>query len=130
VAQPVPPHPDVIVTGFVSERVKWGLLRGAELVVSPSANESFSFAVLEAWLAGAAVVVHARCPATTEHARRSGGGVWFDGAATLFAALDRLLGDRALRHALAVRGRAYVEATCAWPVVVDRYAAFVAGVVR
>lgn len=130
VAQPVPPHPDVIVTGFVPERVKWGLLRGAELVVSPSANESFSFAVLEGWLAGTAVVVHARCPATTEHARRSGGGVWFDGAATLFAALDRLLGDRALRQALAARGRAYVEATCTWPVVVDRYAAFLGDVVR
>ncbi len=130
VAQPVPPHPDVLVTGFVPERVKWGLLRGAELLISPSPNESFSFAVLEGWLAGTAVVVHGGCPATTEHAQRSGGGVWIDGAATLFAALDRLLGDRDLRRALAARGRAYVEANYVWPVVVERYAAFLTAVVR
>lgn len=124
VAQPVPPHPDVLVPGFVDDAVKWGLLRGASLLVNPSANESFSFVVLEAWLAGTAVVVHAGCPATREHAEVSGGGVWVDGAATLWAAFDRLLADDAARRSLAAAGGRYVRARYTWDAVVTRYDGF------
>jgi glycosyltransferase involved in cell wall biosynthesis len=124
VAQPVDPHPDVVVTGFVDDDVKWGLLRGAELLVQPSSNESFSFVVLESWLAGRPVIVHAGCPATREHAAASGGGVWMDGTASLFSALDRLLSDERLRAVLAQRGRAYVLERYTWDAVVSRYASF------
>jgi glycosyltransferase involved in cell wall biosynthesis len=124
VAQPVPPHPDVLVTGIVEEAVKWGLLRGASLLVNPSPNESFSFVVLEAWLAGTPVVVHAGCVATREHAAISGGGVWIDGTASLFATLDRLLPDSALREVLAERGRRYVLERYTWDPVVHRFATF------
>ena len=39
----------MIVPGLIGEASKWGLLRGATTLVSPSANESFSLVVLEAW---------------------------------------------------------------------------------
>lgn len=123
-----PAHPDVIVTGAVDEDAKWGALAGAELLVSPSPNESFSIVLMEAWLAGLPVVVNGRCPVTVDHARRSGGGLWFDGYACFEAVLDRLTGDERARRALASAGRDYVEQQYRWPAVIDRYAAFLQAV--
>jgi len=66
------------VTGTVSEADKWDILAGAEVMVTPSAYESFSLVLLEAWTLGVPVLVNASCAATMEHCRRSGGGLWFE----------------------------------------------------
>ena len=123
VVHDLPAHPDVLVTGMVDEPVKWGLLRGARALVNPSANESFSLVVLEAWMAGIPAVVNGRCPATREHCERSGGGLWFEGYAQFETIVDRLA-DAELRTTLAARGAAYVERTYHWPSLAERYAAF------
>ena len=116
-----PDHPDVIVAGRIDEATKWGLLRGARVLVSPSPHESFSLALLEGWLGGAPTLVWAGCEATREHVEASGGGLWFARYAEFEAAVDRLTGDDDLHADLARRGRAYVEANYRWPTVVDRY---------
>ena len=105
----------MIVTGLVDEPVKWGLLRGAVALVSPSANESFSLVVLEAWVAGVPVVVNGRCAVTREHCERSGGGLWFDGYAQFEAVIDRLVADDELRAALADAARPTSNAPTAGP---------------
>jgi glycosyltransferase involved in cell wall biosynthesis len=112
---------DVIVAGRQSEDVKWGALEACEFTVTPSAWESFSLVVLEAWLAGAPVVVNGRCAATLEHCRRSRGGLWFLDYADFEAVADRLLADRALRERLVSNGRAYTERVFNWSTIVDRY---------
>jgi glycosyltransferase involved in cell wall biosynthesis len=124
VADAPPSHPDVVVAGAVDEPTKWDLLARADLLVSPSAHESLSLVLLEAWSAGTPVLVNGACDATREQARRASGGLWYDGYATFEVALERLLGDPALRARLAASGRAFVDAHCRWPVVVDRYARF------
>jgi glycosyltransferase involved in cell wall biosynthesis len=120
-------HGDIVVAGRVDEEVKWGLLRGARLLVSPSGYESFSFVVLEGWNAGLPVLVNARCAATREHCERSGGGLWFDEYAGFEACLDRLLGDQALADRMARRGAAYVSENFRWSTVVERYCHFIDG---
>ncbi|MDQ1532759.1 MAG: hypothetical protein QOF28_520 [Actinomycetota bacterium] len=124
VVHPVPPHPDVVVAGQVDDPVRWGLLRGAETLVNPSANESFSLVLLEAWVAGTPAVVNGRCAVTREHCERSGGGLWFDTYAQFETVIDRLVADDGLRDALAARGAAYVERFYRWPALVERYEAF------
>jgi glycosyltransferase involved in cell wall biosynthesis len=119
-----PPHPDVVVTGPVSEEVKWGLLRGALALVSPSAFEAFSLVVVEAWAAGLPVMVNAACEPTREHCRRSGGGVWFGGYGSFEALVDRLVADDALRAHMAARGARYAERHFAWPRIISRYRRF------
>jgi glycosyltransferase involved in cell wall biosynthesis len=121
IAHAPPTHRDVIVAGQVDERIKWGLLRGAEVLVSPSTYESFSFVLLEAWTAGTPTLVHAACAATVEHAEASGAGVAFNGYASFEVALDRLLGSPELCTELARRGRRYVDDRFRWPSVVERY---------
>jgi glycosyltransferase involved in cell wall biosynthesis len=121
-------HPDIIVTGTVDEPTKWGLLRGALALASPSAFESFSIVLMESWTVGTPVLVNARCEVTTEHVARSKGGISFGTYAEFEVAVDRLVGDAALRTALGGFGRSYVEANYRWPDVIDRYTNFLAGV--
>ncbi len=124
-----PQHPDVVCTGIVGEEDKFDVLRDAAVLVSPSALESFSMVVLEAWSLEVPVLVNARCGPTREHCERSGGGLWFGSYREFEAVLDRLLADAPLRHALARRGRVYVDRHYRWPVVIERYARFLGEVV-
>ena len=124
-----PGHPDLVVTGPVSEALKWSLLRHCQTLVSPSPFESFSLVVAEAWAAGSPVLVNAVCAATMENVRRSGGGLHYRGYAEFEGTVDRLLGDPGLRAALAARGAAYVSAHFSWTVVIERYRSFVLKVV-
>jgi glycosyltransferase involved in cell wall biosynthesis len=125
-----PQHRDIVVTGAVSERVKWGLLRAAFALVSPSAFESFSIVLMEAWSVGTPALVNARCVVTADHTRRSGGGIPFGSYAELEVALDRLVSSPELRGELAAAGRAYVERLYRWDEVIDRYATFLRRVVE
>ncbi len=129
VNEPLAGDSDVIVAGPCSEAVKWGALRSCRALVSPSAWESFSLVVVEAWLAGVPVVVNGRCPATVEHCRRGQGGLWFDGYAEFEVIMDRLLGDEALRAELAASGERYARAAFAWGPIVERYRALAERVV-
>jgi glycosyltransferase involved in cell wall biosynthesis len=114
-------HPDIVVAGAVDEAVKWGLLRGALALVTPSAFESFSIVLMEAWAVGTPALVNRRCAVTRDHAERSGGALAFGSYAELEVALDRLTGSPALAAALGTAGRAYVNAYYRWPDVVARY---------
>jgi len=114
---------DVLVAGRRSEEIKWGALRSCEYLIAPSPWESFSLVVLEAWLAGRAVVVNGRCEATVEHCRRSGGGLWFSDEVEFEVVVDRLSSDGALRDHLSARGGAYARRQFSWSAVIDRYTA-------
>jgi glycosyltransferase involved in cell wall biosynthesis len=123
VQRPVPDHPDVVQVGEVDEATKWALLRGSTALVSPSAFESFSLVLFEAWEANRPVLVNARCAATLEHVVRSRGGLAFETYAVFEATLDRLLVDPELQRALAEAGARYAR-QYRWPAVVDRYRQF------
>ena len=86
--------------GVVEEADKWDIVRDALVAVSPSALESFSLVVLEAWVDRVPVMVNGTCGPTREHCERSGGGLWFTSYPEFEAALDRLLGDPGLRATL------------------------------
>lgn len=118
------PHPDVVLTGSVDEATKWGLLEHADVVVVPSRYESFSLVLLEGWVAGRPAMVFGGCAVTGAHARRSGGGLWYDDYAHFEVALERLMGSSELRVELGEAGRRYVEREYAWPHLIDRYSAF------
>jgi glycosyltransferase involved in cell wall biosynthesis len=115
---------DVVVTGMIDDEDKWGLLRGATALVAPSPFEAFSITVVEALTAGAPVIVNAVCGPTREHCERSGAGLWFEGFAEFEAVVARLTGSPALHEAMRQNGLRYVEANYRWPVILDRYCAF------
>jgi glycosyltransferase involved in cell wall biosynthesis len=119
-----PAHPDIVVAGVVAESVKWGLLRGTVALISPSAFESFSIVLMEAWVVGTPALVNDRCAVTREHALRSGGGLTFADYAEFEVALDRVSDGTGFGAALGEAGRRHVERHFRWPEVLDRYDAF------
>jgi glycosyltransferase involved in cell wall biosynthesis len=125
----IEPHPDLVLTGIVDEADKWDIVRDAEVSVSPSALESFSLVVLEAWVESVPVVVNATCDPTREHCERSGGGLWFGSYREFEAVIERLVADEPLRGVLGARGHAYVARHYEWPALIRRYAGFLEEVV-
>jgi glycosyltransferase involved in cell wall biosynthesis len=123
-----PVHRDVDVLGEVDEATKWSLYEGALAFVNPSAYESFSLVLMEAWECGTAALVNGASEVLREHCVRSGGGLWFDGYARFESALDRLVADETLRARLGAAGRAYVDRHYRWPALIDRYRHFLEGV--
>ena len=118
------PHDDIVITDVVDEATKWALVRGAQVSISPSAMESFSMVILEAWMADTCVLVNAQCGATVEHAERSHGGLWFGDYVEFEVAMDTLMASSSLRQRLAANGRSYAEDKFAWSAVIDRYTRF------
>ncbi|HVF71486.1 MAG TPA: glycosyltransferase [Chthoniobacterales bacterium] len=116
--------PDAIDAGLVSNEHKEKLLRDCVALVQPSRNESYSRAVMEAWLHGKPVAVHKRCPATAIPVKRTGGGWIADSEedwARLFIEMDRTTEAR-MREA-GENGKRYAEVEASWDVAMDRYEA-------
>lgn len=119
--KPLPPHPEVVVTGFVDEQVKRDAYDGALALVQPSYYESFSMVLAEAWAQRIPAIVQGHCDVLVGQSRRSGGGIPYWGFPEFEAAVDRLVEDPALVRAMGQAGRRYVEENYAWDVVMERY---------
>jgi glycosyltransferase involved in cell wall biosynthesis len=117
----LPTHPRIVRLGWVSEQEKFDALAAATVVVVPSWFESLSIVALEAWRLGKPVLVNARCDVLRGQARRSGGGLWYDGYAEFRESLRLLLDDAVLRARLGAAGRAFVDREYAWPVIEAKY---------
>jgi glycosyltransferase involved in cell wall biosynthesis len=122
----LPEDPAVRCLGVVSDQEKSALIAACDLLLLPSAFESLSISVLEAWAMERPVLVNAECRVLEGQCLRSNGGLFYKGYAEFAPALRRLLEDPALRAALGRSGRAYVEAEYGWDVVEARTAAFLA----
>jgi len=116
-----PPRVDgVRDLGYLDASDKADAYAAATVVCQPSVNESFSIVLMEAWLAGTPVLVHARCAVTAHHVFRANGGLAFADFYEFAEALTLLLEDRALRARLGVQGRVYVETEYTWAAVTAR----------
>jgi glycosyltransferase involved in cell wall biosynthesis len=119
-AMKVPDDPKIRHLGFVSEEEKFALIRECAVLLMPSAYESLSVVVLEAWAMGRPVLVNAACRVLEGQCMRSGGGLFYRGYSEFADALRRLATDAPLRAALGAAGQAYVRAEYAWDVVERR----------
>ncbi len=91
----------------------------AEAYVQPSANESFSRTIMEAWLAGTVVVANGMSDVVTWHCERSGGGLLYHDELELAECLRLVAEAPKLAAELARSGREYVLANYTWPTVLD-----------
>lgn len=116
----MPAHPRIQYVGYVTDAEKAALLSGASVVIMPSALESLSILVLEAWALGAPVLVNARCRVLEGQCRRSGGGLYYRDLAEFAAMLRMLMDQPVLRRELGAAGRAYVAAEYSWDIAARR----------
>lgn len=111
----------IIDLGFLSEDDKHDAYAAAAIFCMPSLLESFSIVIMEAWLQGTPVLVHADCAVTVAHCHESDGGLWFRTYHEFEACLDRLLDDPGTARQLGAQGRAWVLRNCCWADVAQRF---------
>ncbi len=107
--------------GFLPEEDRDDAVAAAAAYVQPSALESFSLTVLEAFAAGTPVIANAASDVVAWHCERSGAGVTYRGRDQLVEALDLVGRDPDAFAAMAAGGREYVAAHYDPDVVHDRY---------
>ncbi len=120
----VRPPPDmadrVIDLGLVSDQDRDDAFAAASAYLQPSALESFSRTVMEAWMAGTPVIANGASAVVSWHCERSGAGLTYDDAADLEQCLRFVAEAPGDASALAAPGRAYVLDNYTWPVTLDR----------
>ncbi|MGC9961643.1 MAG: glycosyltransferase family 4 protein [Acidimicrobiales bacterium] len=91
----------------------------ASAYLQPSANESFSRTIMEAWLAGTVVIANGASDVVTWHCERSGGGLLYRDELELGECLRFAVEAPKLAGELAGRGHDYVVANYNWTRVLD-----------
>lgn len=117
----IPKREDVRHLGYLSDDEKFDAYAACDAFVLPSPMESLSIVTLEAWAMGKPVVCREVCEVVREMSRRANAGLWYGSYAEFAEVLDLLLGDRALGERLGRSGRAFVDRTFTWPIVVEKY---------
>lgn len=112
---------DVIDLGFVERQDKYDAYAAAELLCQPSRHESFSFVIMESWLAGRPVLVADQCEVTKNFCRESNGGLWFRDYFEFEGALNHLFNEPTEAIAIGHSGRSYVIRHFAWDAIVSKY---------
>lgn len=120
----IPSHPRVRRLGVVSDEEKHALIAGSTVLLMPSAYESLSLSVLEAWALGRPVLVNAECRVLEGQCVRSNGGLYYRGYAEFAPALRLLVESADLRDGLGAAGRAYVAREYDWDIVERRTDSF------
>jgi glycosyltransferase involved in cell wall biosynthesis len=118
---PIPERPDIRYLGQISDRDKWDALAGCAALVVPELLQSLSIAALEAWAMGRPILCPARAPVLASMSRRASAGIPYASAAEFSEACELLLERPELGDRLGRSGRAFVDRTYTWPVVVDKY---------
>ncbi|MBM9591636.1 glycosyltransferase [Leptospira sp. 201903075] len=106
----VPTDPLITFTGYVSEEEKISEIQKSFLLLNPSAFESFSISIMEAWIQKKAVLVNAKSSVMRGHCLRSQGGLYYSDSLSFQRTLDFLLENRDIATRLGQNGREYVLA--------------------
>lgn len=118
----VPPDVEgrIIDLGLLSDRDKDDAFAAAAVYLQPSAMESFSRTVMEAWLAGTPVIANAASAVVAWHCDRSGAGLTYDDNTELEQCLRFVAEAPDEAAALAGPGRQYVLDHYTWPDTLSR----------
>jgi glycosyltransferase involved in cell wall biosynthesis len=117
----IPQRSDIVRLGFMQGQEKLNTYAGATVLCQPSVNESFSIVMMEAWLSGVPVLVHADCEVTRYHVTRCNGGLYFRDYNDFEGVMDLLLSDEQLRRRLGANGKQYVQTQYNWDAVLRRF---------
>ena len=116
----LPESDDIVYLGFVSDEMKFSLMREALALVLFSKYESLSLVVLESMLMGRPVLVNGKCQVLKEHCIQSNAGFYFMNEREFDAELDYLqLHEREYRI-MCENGKRYVRENYRWEDVMNR----------
>jgi glycosyltransferase involved in cell wall biosynthesis len=115
---------DVIDLGFVDIQDKYDACAGAELLCQPSKNESFSIVIMESWLCERPVLVHEGCAVTTNFAKESNAGLYFNSYFEFEGCVKYILENTETAEKMGKQGRQFVLDNFKWDVITDKICKF------
>jgi len=118
---PIPERPDIRYLGQISDRDKWDALAGCAALLVPEVLQSLSIAALEAWAMRRPILCPSKAPVLASMSRRAAAGVPYASPAEFSEACELLLERPELGDRLGRSGRAFVDRTYTWPVVVEKH---------
>jgi glycosyltransferase involved in cell wall biosynthesis len=118
---PIPVHTNVTHLGVLSDAEKLSVIGASRLLVHPSAFESLSMALLEAWKMQRPALVNGHCAVMRGQVQRANGGLYYTSYEEFAEALGWLLAHPRQGDALGRSGRAYYETNYSWPVIMAKY---------
>jgi glycosyltransferase involved in cell wall biosynthesis len=122
----VPEHPRIRHVGFLNNKEKFDLLKGAEFLIIPSQFESLSMVTLEAWAVGKPVLANGRTEVLRGQCQRSNAGLWYTNYDEFKEAFLILQENRELREQLGKNGEKYFYDHYAWDKIENKYLKIIA----
>ena len=120
VVEPPPAIADrVIDLGYVTDEERNDAFAAASAYIQPSAYESFSRTIMEAWLAGTLVIATGASSVNRWHCDRAGAGLIYDDDQEFEECLRFVAEAPETAAQLAAPGRDYVLEHYTWPPVLD-----------
>ena len=117
----IPEDRDIISLGFVTEDMKFAVMKNALALVLFSRFESLSMVVLESMMMRRPVLVTGHCGVLKAHCRKSNAGLYFENYPEFEGALNYLETHPAVYEAMCANGERYVRRNYRWDVIVDKY---------
>lgn len=117
----IPEDPDIISLGFVSEEMKFAVIREAFALVLFSRFESLSMVVLESMLMERPVLVTGKCEVLKGHCIRSGAGLYFDNYPEFEGCLRWLQEHPEAYQKMRRLGKEYVQRNYSWDAILGQY---------
>lgn len=115
-------HPNIIYTGFVSEQLKYTILKNAIAMIMPSFYESLSLVTLEAMNEKIPVIVNKKCDVLYQHILKSETGSAYDSqksfSASLLKQINMTLGEL---HEQGLKAKRYVTENYSWEKVLEKF---------
>ena len=123
----IPKDPDIIPLGFVSEEMKFAVMKEAFALLLFSRFESLSMVVLESMLMGRPVVVSGKCEVLKGHCIRSGAGLYFDYYQEFAGCIRWMEEHPEAYRMIRESGIRYVKENYSWDVITEKYHALIGG---
>ena len=115
---------DVVDLGFVPAQDKYDAYSASALLCQPSKHESFSYVIMESWLAGRPVLVSAQCEVTKNFCKEADGGLWFKDYFDFEGAVSYLFTHTEISKGMGKQGKKYVIDNFSWEAIVEKYINF------
>jgi glycosyltransferase involved in cell wall biosynthesis len=121
---PITLRNDILDLGFLSVQDKYNAYAGSVALCQPSKNESFSLVIMESWLSGRPVLVHADCDVTRNFVIEAQGGLYFGDYYEFEGCLEYFMLNIETTQQMGKNGLRYVEDHFTWEVIVQNYMNF------
>lgn len=122
----IPRNPHIRHLGFLNNKEKFDLLKGAEFLIIPSQFESLSMVTLEAWAIGKPVLANGRTEVLRGQCQRSNAGLWYSNYDEFKEAFLVLQKNNGLRELMGENGKKYFNTHYAWDKIEDKYLKIIA----